>query len=77
MITYLSLLDRKFDVICLSETFVNDMSIVENFLDGYGCFHSVRDESRGRVAIYVRNYLNSTVIPSLTVNHDFVETIFV
>ena len=79
LITYLSLLDRKFDIICLSETFVNDVSIFENFLDGYKGFHSIRDgnQARGGVAIYVKNELNTTIVPSLTVNLDFIETVFI
>ena len=79
LITYLSLLNRKFDVLCLSETFVNDISIVEDFLDGYRGFHSIRDgnRARGGVAIYVKKDLITTVVPALTVNLDFIETVFV
>ena len=70
LITYLSLLNRTFDIICLSETFVQDLSVVENFLDGYKCFHSVRGGSRprGGVAIYIKNYLKADVLPTYTVN---------
>ena len=79
LITHLSLLDRKFDILCLSETFVNDVTIVENFLDGYRGFHSIRDgnQARGGVAIYVKNELTTTIVPSLTVNLDFIETVFI
>ena len=66
LISYLSLLNRKFDVICLSETFVNDITIVENLLDGYKGFHSIRDGNcaRGGVAIYVKEEFSTTVNPS-------------
>ena len=42
LISYLSLLNRKFDVICLCETFVNNLLLVSNFFDDYSSFHSIR-----------------------------------
>ena len=55
---------------------MNDISIVEDFLDGYKGFHSIRDgnHARGGVAIYVKNELITTAVPALTVNLDFIES---
>ena len=57
LITYLSMLNRKFDCICLSETFVTDLDLTSDFLDDYEGFHSIRESNRsgGGVAIYIRN----------------------
>ena len=79
LIAYLSLLNRKFDVICLCETFVNNLLLVSNFFDDYSSFHSIRgaNERGGGVAIYVRKELCSHVLSSLTVNHDYIESVFV
>ena len=79
LITYLSCLKRSFDVICLSETFVNDLSIVNNFLDNYIGYHSIRegDRARGGVAIYLKKHINASLLPNLTVNFDYIETVFI
>lgn len=78
-ITYLSLLNRTFDVICLTETFVQDVSLVENFIDGYKGFHSMRggDRARGGCAIYVKKHINVSLVPNYTVNNEHVETVFI
>ena len=78
-ITYLSNLKRNFDIICLSETFVNDISIANNFLDDYVGYHSIRDDgsSRGGVAIYLKKNINASLLPDLTVNTDFIESVFI
>ena len=78
-LTYLSCLKRSFDVICLSETFVNDVSMVDNFLEGYVGYHSIREgeSSRGGVAIFIKKCFNSRLLSHLTINLDYVETVFI
>ena len=78
-ITFLSCLKRSFDVICLSETFVNDLNIVNNFLDDYIGYHSIRegDRARGGVAIYIKKHINASLLPNFTINADFIETVFI
>ena len=80
-ITYLSLLNRKFDVVCLSETFVTDLILANNLFDDYESFHSIQSENShgGGVAIYIKKeLLNFTsVIQSRTVNCDYIESVFV
>ena len=42
LIAYLSLLNRKFDAICLSETNVADIQLAKDLFDDYESFHSIR-----------------------------------
>ena len=53
-ILYLSLLKRKFDVICLTETWVKEPDLIDDIFSDYHSFHSFR-QSRvgGGVAIYI------------------------
>ena len=78
-IAYLSLLDLKFDIICLSETYVTDILLANDFLDDYQSYHTIRNNHGGGVAIYVKNKFsaNTTVLSSLSVKLDYIESIFV
>ena len=54
LIGYLSLLNMKFDIVCLSETYVTDILLASDFLDDYQCYHTTRNNHGGGVAIYVK-----------------------
>jgi len=78
-IGYLSLLNLNFDVICLSETYVTDILLANDFLDDYHSYHTIRNNHGGGVAIYVKNKFsdNVSVLSSLSVRLDHIESIFI
>ena len=77
-ISYLETINLKFDLICLSETWINDDDFLEDFLPGYKGFHSIRSGSRGGgVSIFVNEKFDSSMIDNLTINSEFIECIFV
>ena len=80
LITFLSNLTIKFDVICLTETYIQDESLYHSFLDGYDGFHSMRPNGRlgGGVSIFINQRLiNYSLISDLTINCSIAETIFI
>ena len=64
---------------CISS--LTDVILARNFLDDYESFHSVRGENShgGGVAIYIKKelYAFTSVLESLTVNFDYLESVFV
>ena len=78
LISYLSILSRHFDIICLTETWYGDEKIAEIFFEQYIGFYSNRvSRSGGGSCILVSKKLNCQITESLNVNTDFVEAIFV
>lgn len=77
--SFLSTLEIKFDIICLTETWLHADNFIDNFFPGYAGFHLTRESSRrgGGVAVYVGNNLNAKIIPDMSINHDACETLFV
>ena len=69
----------NFDIICLSETYVTDILLANDFLDDYHSYHTIRNNHGGGVAIYVKNKFsdNVSVLSSLSVRLDHIESIFV
>ena len=60
------------DIICISETWINENTHCDSFFPGYQSFHSMRENRRGGgVAIYVRNYFQANVIEDLTCNAEY------
>ena len=57
--SFLSTLDLKFDLICLTETWLHTDNLIDNFFPGYIDFHLIREISSrgGGVAMYVSNEL--------------------
>ena len=52
---FLSLLNRSFDVICFTETWLSQDGVVENFFPSYNGHHISRSTRRGGgVAIYIK-----------------------
>ena len=63
LICYLSLLKQQFDVICLSETWLNENRFIENSFHDYNHFHSRRPANQppgGGCAILVKKSFIST-----------------
>ena len=74
---YLSTLNREFDVICLSETWVRELEFIDDFFPNYTSFHSTRLGRRGGgVAMYIQKNLTCLRQPELSVNFEYIETIF-
>ena len=66
---YLSTLNREFDVICLSETWMREFEFIDDFFANYSSFYSIRLGRRGGgVAMYIQNNFTSLRQPELTVN---------
>ena len=77
---FLSNLNIRFDVICLSETWSNESSLSMNhYFPSYRLFSSNRQSNKqgGGVAILVSNALKAELIENLTLNDDEFESVFV
>ena len=77
-VAFLSTLNLSFDIICVSETWTTDPSSFEGFLDGYtGVFSCREGRQGGGTAIFLKEHIEYSVIPHLTVNNDDDESVFV
>ena len=77
-ISYLSLLKRKFDIICLAETWYGDEKMSEIFFEQYLGFYSNRlSRKRGGASILISKQLNCQLTETLNVNSDFIEAVIV
>ena len=75
---YLESINRRFDIICLSETWITELPVVDDVFPSYYGFHSIRNtRNGGGCAIYVNKNFKSSIITDFTVNEPFIETIFV
>ena len=57
---YLNLLKEKFDIICISETWINEGRFIENCFEGYNQFFSKRPSDKspgGGCAIFVKKII--------------------
>ena len=64
---YLNSFDKSFDVIALSETWLDINNYSEYDIPGYEAFHTVRNAKRGGgVAIYVRHNFKAVVIKEMS-----------
>lgn len=73
LLILLDSLKTEFQVIVLSETWLNDPSEFIT-LDGYKDYHSVRSNGRGGgVSILVRNNIHSQLLPQFTLNNNVLE----
>ena len=78
LIGYLSLLKRKFDIICLAETWYGDEKMSEIFFEQYLGFYSNRlSRKRGGASILISKQLNCQLTETLNVNSDFIEAVIV
>ena len=77
---YLSTLNQQFDILCLSETWLNEGRFIENFFPDYNKFYSKRPVNKafgGGCAIFVRDSYHCTELSMLSCNLDHIECIFV
>ena len=75
---FLSTLNRKFQVICLTETFVKDTEASFLQFNDYNIIHSTRTGRRaGGAALLIQKSFEFEVIREATVNLPFIESVFV
>ena len=80
LIIYLEMLKIKFDVICLSETWLNEGRLIENMFPEFDQYHSMRPADLppgGGVAVFVRKKFHSYELSELSCNTNCIESIFV
>ena len=77
---YLEMLQIKFSIICLSETWLSENRLINDIFLDYNAYHSMRGTDRspgGGVSIYVHKKFKSIEISDLTSNMEHIECIFV
>ena len=77
---YLNLLKQKFDIICISETWINEGRFFENCFDDYNLFFSKRPANKapgGGCAIFVKKSFVSCELTHLSCNLEHMECVFV
>ena len=73
---YLETINKKFDIVCLSETWIAELPVVDDIFSSYSSFHSIRTTRHGGgCAIYIKKKFNASVITDLMVNESFAETV--
>ena len=80
LVAYLETLGRKFDIICLNETWLNENRFIEDLFPNYNAYHSMRPPHvalGGGVSIYVSKTLSSSMINEHTLNQAHIESVFV
>ena len=75
--SFLSSLEFKFDIICITETWFNDYCF-KDYFPNYNGFHSYRNDGRrgGGCSIYVSKYLNAKILDTMCINSLDIECIF-
>ena len=77
-IAYLGTLNVKFDIICLTETWMNERRKIINHFPDYNSFESSRPlRDGGGVLVLVRQELSASEIPNMNHNSDVLECVFV
>ena len=79
LIAYLDTLNHQFDIICLSETWLNKNRLIENLFPNYNQYHSMRPSeqpSGGGVAVFIHNRINSSELIHLSCNNNHIECVF-
>ena len=79
-IAYLETIQIKFNVICLTETWLNENRMIDDLFPNYNAYHCMRSTERspgGGVSIFVHKNLKSFEISDLTSNLEHIECIFV
>ena len=80
LLGYLALLKQQFDVICLSETWLNENRFIENSFLDYNQFHSRRPANQppgGGCAILVKKSFISSELFHLSCNLNHIECVFI
>ena len=76
-LSFLATLDPKFDLICLTETWANNVSLASPF-PNHNLFESIRPYHHGGgVAIYAHKRFSCKLIPDLTKNSNILESVVI
>ena len=77
-LSYFETLNVNFDIICLTETWMQKDDLRINFLPDYQDFNQIRLSSRGGgVSIYIENTIQARILKQLSCTNDNFECIFV
>ena len=79
LVTYLTSLNKRFEIICISETWLlNDFSIFHELFPGYISYHSVRCGTRpsGGVTLLIDEKLTNYELTDLSTNNENLEAVF-
>ena len=80
LVAYLDLLKIKFNIVCISETWLNDNRIIDDLFPEYNAYHSMRGTDKspgGGVSIFVHKRFKSEELCGFTCNQEHIECIFV
>ena len=80
LLGYLSTIKQQFDIICLTETWLNEGRFIENYFSDYNKFYSKRPANQslgGGCAIFIKRTFYCTELSHLSCNLDHIECIFV
>ena len=73
---YLSNLEHNFDIIILTETWAKNETHTLCQIPGYNATHNLRENRRGGgVSIFVREYIDFSVIETINVSNDCIEAV--
>ena len=73
------LLDKKFDIMCFTESWLKDSNKCIYNMEGYNDFHNLRNNDRrgGGISVYVSNSYNTKLISKCTIIEKYIETLFI
>ena len=76
---FTNLLNKKFDILSFSESWLNDNNKNLYTIGGYEAFHNVRCDGRkgGGLSVYISNVFKSKVIHPCTISLQTIETLFI
>lgn len=72
-------LNKKFDVICFTESWLKNDNKQLFSIDGYDDFHSLRSDGRrgGGISVFISNSFDAKIIKQSTIIHKCIETLFI
>ena len=76
---FTNLLNKRFDILTFSESWLNDNNKNLYNIEGYDAFHNVQCDGRrgGGLSVYISNVLKSKVIHPCTISLPTIETLFI
>ena len=80
LLGYLSTINQQFDVICITETWLNEGRFIENHFTDYNKFYSKRPANQafgGGCAIFVKKIFHCIELSNLSCNLEHIECIFI
>ena len=76
---FTNLLNKKFNILCFSESWLNDYNKNLCTIERYDAFHNVRCDGRrgGGLPVYISNVFKSKIIHPCTISPQTIETLFI